>query len=517
MEWMARGAVLAVALFTVAGCGGGGDGGGGSNSLGSGGSLGGSGGSLSSNPTYAAGQFQPSSSFANQCSSTVTQNMFLRSWTNELYLWYSEVPDRDPSLSSTADYFAALKTPAITASGRSKDQFHFTYPTTEWEQLSQSGVEIGYGAEFVLIASTPPRKVVVAYSEPSTPAGNANVPRGAEVLVADGVDVVNGNSTALNAAFFPETAGETHTFQIREANNGPLRTITLTSVAVTHTPVLVSSTLNASGVPVGYLLFNDHIATAESQLVNAFTSFRTAGVQDLILDLRYNGGGYLDMAAEVGYMIAGSLTAGQTFERSAFNDKYPNTNPVEGGALTPTPFHSTGQGFSVPRGTPLPTLNLNRVYVITSQNTCSASEAIINSLRGIDVEVYQIGSTTCGKPYGFYPKNNCGTTYFSIQFEGRNAKGFATYPDGFTPANSPDIASVDLPGCSVADDFTHALGDTNEARLQAALSFRASNNQSCPAASGFTPGSTFSSKTTLSSTEGEMLKVPARTNRILRE
>ncbi|WP_129779063.1 S41 family peptidase [Peristeroidobacter soli] len=515
MEWMARGAVIAVALLTVAGCGGGG-GGGGSGSI-AGGSSGSSNGS--SNGTYTAGVFQPSSSYANQCSSTFTQNMFLRSWTNELYLWYSEVPDRDPGSSSTADYFAGLKTPAITASGRSKDQFHFTYSTAEWEQLSQSGVEVGYGAEWVLIASTPPRQVVVAYSEPNTPAGTANVPRGAEVLLADGVDVVNGNATALNAAFFPETAGETHTFQIREANNGPVRNISLTSVAVTHKPVLVSSIIDPTGMPVGYLLFNDHIATAEAQLVSAITSFRNAGVQDLILDLRYNGGGYLDLASELAYMIAGARTAGQTFERSVFNDKYPNTNPVEGGALTPTPFWSTAQGFSVTRGTALPTLNLNRVYVITSSNTCSASEAIINSLRGIDVEVYQIGSTTCGKPYGFYPKGNCGTTYFSIQFEGRNAKGFATYPDGFTPVNSPDIGSVDLPGCSVADDFTHPLGDTDEARLQAALSFRASNNnpQSCPAATGFTPGITFSSKMALSGTEGEMLKAPTRTNRILRE
>lgn len=514
MDWMARGAVLAVALLTVAGCGGGG----GSGSMGGG---------SNANSTYTAGVFQPSSSFANQCASprsgtsdrsgsAFTEGMFLRSWTNELYLWYSEVPDRDPSSYSTADYFNVLKTPATTASGRAKDQFHFTYSTEEWEQLSQSGVEIGYGAQWVLIASSPPREVVVAYSEPNTPAATANVPRGAEVLLADGVDVVNGNSTALNAAFFPEAAGQTHTFRIREAT-GTVRDISMTSVAVTHQPVLLSSTIDASGVPVGYLLFNDHIATAESQLVNAITSLRNAGIQDLILDLRYNGGGYLDIASELAYMIAGNLTTGQTFERLVFNDKNPNTNPVTGQALTPTPFHSTAQGFSVASGTQLPTLNLNRVYVITSSNTCSASESIINSLRGVDVQVYQIGSTTCGKPYGFYPEDNCGTTYFSIQFEGRNAKGFGAYPDGFTPQNSPDVGSVDLPGCSVADDYTRALGDTIEGRLQAALAYRASNNQTCPAATGFTPGGTFSSKTTLSSTEGEMYKSPARTNRILRE
>jgi hypothetical protein len=209
------------------------------------------------------------------------------------------------------------------------------------------------------------------------------------------------------------------------------------------------------------------------------------------------------------------MTTGQTFDRMVFNDKHTTTNPVTGEALAPTPFYSTARGFSVASGTPLPTLDLNRVYVITSSNTCSASESIINGLRGVGVEVYQIGSTTCGKPYGFYPQDNCGTTYFSIQMEGRNAKDEGGYSDGFTPVNSPDVGSVDLPGCSVADDFMHELGDPLEARLSAALGYLGSDNQVCPAATGVGPDGGFSSKTTLSSTEGDMRKSPARMNRIL--
>jgi carboxyl-terminal processing protease len=135
-------------------------------------------------------------------------------------------------------------------------------------------------------------------------------------------------------------------------------------------------------------------------------------------------------------------------------------------------------------GRTLPTLNLNRVYVITGPGTCSASESIINSLRGVNIEVYVIGSTTCGKPYGFYPTDNCGTTYFSIQFRGENAAGFGDYSDGFSPANTSGTRGTTVPGCSVADDFTHPMGDPAEARIAAALAFRASNNQVCPAASG---------------------------------
>src|SRR5258707_1909918 len=172
-------------------------------------------------------------------------------------------------------------------------------------------------------------------------------------------------------------------------------------------------------------------------------------------------------------MIAGpSRTSGQTFELTQFNSQHPTVDPVTGATITPVGFHSTTQGFSTTSGQPLPTVNLARVFVLTGPSTCSASESIINSLRGVSVQVIQVGSTTCGKPYGFYPADNCGTTYFSIQFQGVNAMGFGDYPDGFTPANTVTAQGVSLPGCSVADDFTHALGDSAEGLLASALGYR---------------------------------------------
>jgi hypothetical protein len=364
---------------------------------------------------------------------------------------------------------------------------------------------------------------MVAYVEPGTPAAAAsvNLSRGAEVLLADGADVVNGGTQAavdtLNAAMFPDVAGRAHTFRIREWN-GTIRDVTMTPVAITHDPVPTTSVIDPTGDRIGYLLFNDHIATAESALIDAINQLRSANVQDLVLDLRYNGGGYLDIASELAYMIAGSSrTSGQTFERLVFNDKNPSTNPITGQALTPTLFHTTAQGFDTPRGTALPTLNLNRVYVITGANTCSASESIINSLRGVDVEVYQIGSTTCGKPYGFYPQNNCGTTYFSIQFQGLNAKGFGDYADGFVPQNSTGAGTARLNGCSVADDFSLALGDANEGRLRAAIAYRASNNQTCPAATGNAPDVQLKAAGRSELQDGVLWKSPMRENRILRD
>jgi hypothetical protein len=457
--------------------------------------------------------------------STLTENNWLRSWTNDLYLWYDEVVDRDPALSTTPAYFAQLKTTATTPSGKPKDKFHFTYATSAWLALSQSGVSAGYGAEWALIARSPPRRIVVAFTEPNSPATAAavNLARGAEVLMVDGVDAVNDGSqngvATLNAGLFPAASGETHSFTVRDLGASTPRTFTMQSTNVTLTPVQNVATIATASGLVGYMLFNDHIATAESALINAVNTLRAANITDLVLDIRYNGGGYLDIADELAFMIAGSgPTAGRTFEQIVFNRKYPSTDPVSGQALAPIPFHTTTRGFSVSSGQPLPALNLPRVFVLTGPGTCSASESIINSLRGVGVQVIQVGSTTCGKPYGFHPQDNCGTTYFSIEFKGVNAMGFGDYTDGFSPSNTAGVAGTLVPGCSVADDFAHALGDPAEGRLAAALGYRMSS--SCPAPSGFAPPSLKSSVRSAVVPEAEdslMIKSPWRENRMLRQ
>jgi carboxyl-terminal processing protease len=479
-----------------------------------------------------SGTFLPASSFDAMCAvprpgtadvrGTVTdENNWLRSWTNDTYLWYSEVSYPNPALYSTAEYFDLLKTNATTATGRPKDRFHFTYDTETWIAMSQGGESIGYGASFEVLSPAPPRRIVVAFVEESTPADGL-LRRGDEVLTVDGVDAVNGTSQAtvdaLNNALFPEYADEPHTLVVRGVN-GTQRTVNLVSDEVTLSSVLGYDYIDTPTGLVGYLVFNDHNGPAETELAVAIDDMQDTGVNDLIIDLRYNGGGYLDIASQLSYMVANtSLTAGRTFERVAFNSKHPSVDPVTGENIAPTPFHSTTLGLSqTPPGTALPTLNLNRVYIITGPGTCSASEAVINGLRGVGVQVYIIGSTTCGKPYGFYPTDNCGTTYFTIQFRGENAEGFGDYTDGFSPNNTTANAGYRLPGCSVADDFGHELFDEDEGRLAATLAFRASNNTTCPAATGATDPRLSKASFQKSNDRHLWVSKPAvRTNRILR-
>jgi carboxyl-terminal processing protease len=373
---------------------------------------------------------------------------FLRLWTELTYLWNKEVPAIDTSKYSTAvGYFNVLKTPQLTASGRPKDRFHFSYPNQTWEELSR-GVEMGYGITWVRNADgNVPRTWRIAQLQPDAPAALAGLRRGDQLILADDVDFVQSTDSAgigkLNAAIYPVKADEVHRFEFLRGQETVK--VTMSSTAAVIAPVQNVSVIDTADGRFGYLVFGNHNALADKPLQEAFTRFRNEGVTELVLDLRYNGGGLLSVASKVAYMIAGpERTAGKVFEATRTND------PARPGA--PLLFTS-----SAGAGQPLPSLNLKRVNILVGPGTCSASESIINGLRGVDVEVRLYGTQTCGKPYAFVPTRNCENTYFTIQYQGVNDKGFGDYGDGFAPS------------CKVADDLEHPLGDTGEAVLAAAL------------------------------------------------
>jgi hypothetical protein len=486
------------------------------------------GGGGGSDPVPNSNGIPPSAQSAQQCSATnpyasaalktgslSIEKQWLRSYFDEAYLWYDEVPVVDATVaafSNTADiytsldnYFDALKTPVLTSSSARKDKFSFTYPTALWDALSQAGETPGYGFEpvfgsLVVNAQNPNRDIRIAYVEPGTEAATQALQRGDRVVSVDGVsadDNTPAGVAVLNAAIFPDTLGVAHNWVFARAGAANF-SVTLTTANITKVPVLTRSVVTAlDGKKVGYMVFNDHLATAEAQLAEAVNYFAAQGIDDLVLDVRYNGGGYLYIASELAYMIAGpSRINGRLFELLSYNNKR--------GAGTTTPFYDTSTG-----NTTLPTLGLARVYVLTQSGTCSASESIINGLRGVDVDVRLIGGTTCGKPYGFTAKDNCGISYFPIEFKGTNAKGFGDYPDGFVPAGP---GATGIAGCAVADDLNHALGDTSETMLATALAYRSTG--SCAVVS-VGVGQAQSATRAGAATGGFMLRGPARENRLL--
>jgi len=453
-------------------------------------------------PEWERGVYEPQSQFIAKCETprsgidpftgnaypdtqgtAMDEKLWLRSWTNDTYLWYDEVDDNDPENFSVLAYFDQLKTNELTPSGTAKDNFHFSQDTAEYNELSQSGISSGFGFSWEFGSTTVPRELTVRFTEPNSPAASANVPRGAKVVSINGVDFVNDNTQqgvdAINDGLFPDDAGTTTSFEF-ELVDGTTLTADITSDDISVTPVQNVKVLNTDNGKVGYFQFNSFIVTAQEGLIDAFDTFVEENVTELVMDLRYNGGGRLALASQLSYMVAGpNQTNNATFETLRFNDKNPTTNPVTGQSISPTPFYSTVIDYNegLLTNTLLPSLSLTRVYVISTDATCSASEAVMNALRGIDVEVVQIGSTTCGKPYGFYPTDNCGETYFTIQFQGVNNKGFGDYADGFMPTATPNF-DFELPGCEVEDDFTTSLGAPEEGMLAATLEYAATG--SCP-------------------------------------
>lgn len=453
-------------------------------------------------PTWIQGVFASESNFKNRCEvprtdvdingdayddqagSTLHEKHWLRSWSNNTYLWYDEIIDSNPTaIDASVDYFDTLKTTAVTASNRARDRFHYAQDTAEYEQLATGGATLSYGARFVLLEASPPREGRIAYVEPNSPAAAANLSRGTEILEIDGVSFVDGNDTdTLNAGLFPEADGEAHTFVVRDLGQTNTRTVVLEAQVVTSEPVKGTRVINTSSGKVAYLTLNTFATqSSEAALVNAFTQLSAEAPDDLVIDLRYNGGGFLAISAQLGYMIAGSaLSDGNVFEKTVFNSKHSTVNPVTGGQISPLPFLSETIGFSTTANQPLPSLNLSRVFVLSSGSTCSASESLINGLRGIDVDVVLIGGTTCGKPYAFYSTDNCGVTYSTIQFRGENQKGFGDYADGFSPLNATGaVIGERIQGCQVIEDMLHPLGDEQEIMLKAALDYR--DTGACPA------------------------------------
>jgi carboxyl-terminal processing protease len=384
---------------------------------------------------------------------------WIRYWVDRSYLWYRELPNASTTASeSVADYFKKLKAPTLAFSGGAKDRFSFSTSTANIDNTN-AGITFGYGVKWAAIQSTPPREWIAGVVDQGSPAALAGVVRGDKIVSIDGVNFVSGsNANAINRGLFPPVVGESHSFVLQPANGAAQKTVSLTSASLPLISVPVSGTLNTPTGKVGYIAFTTFNSfTAEKAIADAIAGLAAEGISDLVLDLRYNSGGYLYISSQLAHMVAGaSRTAGKVFERTLTNDKKPF------GADGVFPFYTAGSGFAggVTAGQLLPTLNLNRVFVLATGGSCSASEAFINALRGIDIPVIVIGEATCGKPYGFSGEDNCGTTYYPIQFTGVNAKGEGDYINGFAPT------------CIVPDDFTKSIGDPTEKQLAAALSYR---------------------------------------------
>ena len=452
---------VTICTFLLPGCGGGGSDG-------------------SSGSSAAAVGIQPSAQFAgvlenkapgagpllsDWSATTCTDNRqknWVRSWLNENYLFYRDAPltsiDPDTYTDTVDNLFLDYTVRGVP----SKDRFSFVVTQAEADAVFQSGTATSVG--FTLRRDTDNGGIIrIAYVDPNGPAAAAGFARGMVLATVDGVATSSSIPATLSDKLFNSAAGTSSDVGVQDTLGGPVHTLTVASANFATSPLIVDRVL--PDATTGYLAYNSFATpVGEVQLADAFKRFAAAGVTDLVVDLRYNGGGFIDIAAQLGYMVAGQVqSSGKVFETLVFNDKRSAGNIPIGFVNAITNFF----GNDARANEPLSALNLRRVSVLTSGSTCSASEAFISALSGIDIDVVLVGGTTCGKPYGFTQANNCTLAFFGLEFEGRNNKGVVTPVTGI-PAT-----------CAAADDLDHALGDPAERMLATALSYRLAG--SCPA------------------------------------
>jgi len=364
---------------------------------------------------------------------TTSQNLWVRDQLSDYYYWYKNLtPNVNPArYDSPEAYLEAVRYRPI--------DNHYSYITSAAASdafFSDSQV-IKYGFTQMVSAND----ILVLQVWPDSGAAEAGLSRGDHIVQVNGtpVSTLVTNGT-LSAAFGPDTVGQQATI-VFDKPSGERKTATMTKRVVTIPTVSLTKVFEVNGRRVGYVFFSNFVQPSFAALNDAFAALKTAGVNELVLDLRYNGGGQVDVAVHLASLIGGPRTNGQVMFSYIYNDKL-------------GPFLDKPVRFTNPDNG----LNLQRLFVIMTGSSASASELVPNSLRPYMPVVF-IGDTSYGKPVGQYGLRFCDKYLFAVVFSMKNANNEGDYFDGIAP------------DCAAADDATHQLGDPEEASFAEALTY----------------------------------------------
>jgi carboxyl-terminal processing protease len=375
--------------------------------------------------------------------SVTSQNLFVRDAMQDIYLWYREMPDVNAaSYRSPEAYLDAVRYRPLDTS--------FSYITSaEASNAFYSESQfIGYG----LSTSVSDSEMRVLQVFADSPAAEAGLSRGDRIVEIDGRSVASLIASGqIGGAFGSSEIGVSSEVGF-QSRSGEERRARLTKRLVTIPTVSLSQVYDVDGRRVGYIFFRNFVTPSYAALDEAFAALREAGATELVLDLRYNGGGLVDVAVHLASLIGGTLTAGQPFATYAHNDRNEFRNET-------IRFESLES----------PPLSLNRLIAITTRSSASASELVINSLRPF-VPVVIVGDATYGKPVGQYVVEFCDKVLAPVAFSLRNASDEGDYFGGLPPT------------CTAADDIERDLGDAAEASLAEAFHFIRTGECSTPPA-----------------------------------
>jgi C-terminal processing protease CtpA/Prc len=414
--------------------------------------------------------------------SALAVNDFIWKGMNLYYLWQEEVPDLADNrfanqgelntfltnYSNPVDLFNHLRIDTAT------DRFSVIFSDYSVLEGVLSGTTMNNGMDYALRYTDNTNTAVfgwVRYVLPNSDAAAKGIKRGDVFYAIDGVPLTGSNYRTL-------TASTSYTINLADYANGNItpngQSIALTKTNLSENPILINTVLHQGTHKIGYLMYNGFYASYDSQLNAAFGELASQNITDLVLDLRYNSGGSINSATKLASMITGQFT-GDLFAKQQWNAKaqafYESSNP---GALE---NHFVGG---------LNSLNLNKVYILTTNGTASASELVINCLKPY-INVVQIGDVTLGKNVGsitlydsptFVSKSDINPSHkYAMQpivLKIVNKDNFGDYTTGIVPT-TPLPEQLNSLG---------VLGQPDELLLSAAITQITANGKTVPQPSG---------------------------------
>lgn len=399
-------------------------------------------------------------------------NDFVWKGMNQYYLWQSDVPnlsdDRFPNQSALNDFLSGYSNPTLLFNSLrvdpSIDRFSVIYSDYNVLEGVLSGNTLNNGLDFGLRykqGSTTDIFGWVRYVLPNSSAAAQNLQRGLIFYGINGTQLTESNYQSLLSA-------TTYTLNLADYDNGNItpngQAVTLTRTQLAENPVYSTEVFVQGNKKIGYLMYNGFFSSYENQLNAAFGALKSQNITHLVLDLRYNSGGSVATATRLASLITGQFN-GQVFAKQQWNAKLENYYMQNNPSSLFNYFTNTTSSGSI-----LNHLNLNKVYILTSRSTASASELVINGLKPY-IDVIQIGETTTGKNVGSV------TLYDSPNFSKATANPnhkYAMQPLVLKTVNSVGFGDYQsgLPATiQQSEDFGNlgVIGDASEPLLATAI------------------------------------------------
>jgi hypothetical protein len=359
------------------------------------------------------------------------------SLTRDVYLWNDQIPSdfNARAFESPVEIMEAIRQYSSEPGFSDPvDHYSFAMNQQEWDNLS-NGITSDFGLNAFFFNDDDLRVRLV---EENSPAGKAGIKRGWKFLkVAGSTDISSSNTDFLVQNIY---ASGTTAFTFQKPD-GSTVDITLNSETYQEHPVVLDSIYTEGAKKAGYLVFNSFLGDTSqviSEFARVFDRFVTEGVTDVIVDLRYNGGGYVSVSEALANFLIKPSANGNIMMTQQYNENYSDLNDV-------TVFRKRGS------------LNVNNIYFVVTDNTASASELLINNLKPF-MNVKLVGpEATYGKPVGFYPIPAGSWYIFPVSFRSTNGVGQGNYFDGI---------AVDQ---QVDDGLDKDWGDTSESALATVL------------------------------------------------